>query len=86
MLGFGADTEGNKRSSYDQGTFNLVEIVNLNPNNKHVYTKKNIWQGQPGGTVVKFICSASWGLVLAGSDPGHRPSIAHQATWWQHPT
>lgn len=35
---------------YDEGIFNLVEMVNLNPNNKNVYTDKYIFVFVQGRT------------------------------------
>ena len=53
---------------------------------KHGNLFKNKFEwGQPGGSVVKFTCSAleSWGLLvrILGGDL----HTAHHVTLWQHP-
>ena len=44
-----------------------------------------VWD-QSGGIAVRFAHSTFGGQGFAGSDPGHGPSTAHQATLWQPPT
>ena len=42
-------------------------------------------RSQPCGSVVKFTCSNLVAQGFTGSDPGCRPSTAHQAMLWQRP-
>ena len=42
--------------------------------------------GQRRGRVVKFVHSISAAQGFTGSDPGHRPSTAHQAMLKRCPT
>ena len=37
------------------------------------------FRGWPCGQVVKFVAPLQWHRVSPSSDPGRRPSIAHQA-------
>lgn len=57
----------NETSPYDEGIFNLVEMVNLNPNNRHVYTNKHIY--------ICFCAEANQELRQSGSK-------AEMATPW----